>query len=112
MNEKKAFGTPFVKGQGGRPKGSRNKLSTAFVDALAREFEEHGEEAIRIVRVERPHEFLKVVASLMPKEFEITDSRLKEIPDHELDAFIEFARRNLARGIASSSNEREEQTTH
>jgi hypothetical protein len=50
-------------------KGSRNLLSKAFIDALAKEFQEHGAEAIRIVRVERPHEFLKVVASLLPKEF-------------------------------------------
>ena len=32
----------------------------------------------------------------MPKEFEISETRLMEIPDDELDAFIEFARRRIA----------------
>ena len=83
---------------GGRMKGSRNRLSHAFVDALYKEFEEFGSEAIRIARVERPHEFLKVIASIMPKEFEITDSRLKEISDDELDLLIGIAKRQLASG--------------
>jgi hypothetical protein len=77
-------------------KGSRNKLGADFLHALQREFEQHGEEAIRIVRVEKPVEFLKVIASVLPKEFEIIDSRLKEIPDDELEAFIAMARRRVA----------------
>src|SRR5215467_6214821 len=85
----------FEKGRqktGGRAKGARNKLSQAFLEAFAADFAEHGAEVIRIVRTEKPHEFLKTAAYLMPKEFEITETHLMEIPDHELDAFIEFAR--------------------
>ena len=89
----------------GRMKGSRNKLGADFLYALQREFEQHGEEAIRIVRVEKPVEFLKVIASVLPKEFEIIDSRLKEIPDDELDAFIELARRRLASAAKSGDGE-------
>ena len=77
-----SFGIPFEPGRpktGGRVKGARNKLSMAFVEALAKEFEEHGAEAIRICRVERPTEFIKIIASIMPKEFEITDNRLADI---------------------------------
>jgi hypothetical protein len=36
----------------------------------------------------------------MPKEFEITDNRLAAITDEELNAFIEYARRQLAGGAA------------
>lgn len=85
----------FQKGQakiGGRGKGVRNRLSNALLEALAKDFEEYGEEAVRITRVERPAEYLKIVAGIMPKELEITDSRLKEISDDELDLFIELAR--------------------
>jgi len=92
----------FQKGQskiGGRGKGVRNRLSNALLEALAKDFEEHGEEAVRITRVERPAEYLKIVAGIMPKELEITDSRLKEIDDNELDYLIELARqRRLAVG--------------
>ena len=96
------FGTPFQPGHksGGRVKGARNKLSMAFVEALAAEFAEHGAEAIRICRIERPAEFIKIIASIMPKEFEITDNRLAAITDEELDVFIEYARRQLVGGTA------------
>ena len=59
------FGTPFQPGQksAGRVRGARNKLSMAFVEALAEEFRQHGAEAIRIMRIERPTEFIKVIAS-------------------------------------------------
>jgi hypothetical protein len=33
-------------GNPGRPKGSRNKLGEAFIQALAEDFERHGAEAI------------------------------------------------------------------
>jgi hypothetical protein len=46
--------------------GSRNKISKAFLDALAADFEEHGEGVIRICRLERPLEYLRIVAALMP----------------------------------------------
>jgi hypothetical protein len=95
---------PGRKKSGGRTKGARNKLSMAFVEALGKEFDAHGEEAIRIMRKENPADFLKIIAAIVPKEFEITDSRLNEIPDDELDAFIEFAKRHLARGIAANAD--------
>jgi hypothetical protein len=95
----------FEKGHpkiGGRVKGTRNRLGTVFLEKLLKEFDEFGEEAIRIC-LERPHEFLKIVASILPKEFEITDSRVKEISDDELDLFIELARRQLVSGIAGNA---------
>ena len=75
----------FEKGRaktGGRAKGARNKVSQAFLEAFAADFEEHGAEVIRIVRMEKPHEYLKTAAYLMPKEFEITETHIMEIPDH------------------------------
>src|SRR5512132_1827869 len=60
-------GDPRTK-TGGRRKGSRDRIETKMLEAIARDFEEHGEEAIRICRVERPNEYLKLVASLLPRE--------------------------------------------
>jgi hypothetical protein len=101
--------TLFEKGRqktGGRVKGTRNRLSMAFVEALAKDFEEQGEEAIKICRIERPNEYLKIIASLLPKELEITDSRLQEISDDELDAIIEYVRHQLG-GVARETDSRE-----
>jgi hypothetical protein len=104
----------FEKGKqktGGRAKGARNKLSVAFLEAFAADFEANGAEVIKIVRVEKPAEYLKTAAYLMPKEFEITENHLMEIPDDELDVFIEYARRRIAER-ARDIGSRENQTTH
>src|SRR5215471_2733079 len=87
----------FQKGnvpKGGRRKGSRDRISTALLEAIAKDFEEFGEESIKIARIEKPVEYLKIVASLLPREFglEIIDSRMREIPDEELELLIEHAR--------------------
>jgi hypothetical protein len=39
---------------GGRPKGSRNKLTDQFLGAIADDFAEHGAEAIAKVRLSDP----------------------------------------------------------
>ena len=100
MSENRTTGpTPFTvesAPRAGRMKGSRNKLGTDFVAALQRDFEQHGEAVIRTVRVERPAEYLKVIASILPKEFEITTSPLKEVPDEQLDAIVAFINERLA----------------
>ena len=95
---------------GGRRKGSRDKIATALLEAIAKDFEEFGQEAVKIARVERPVEYLRVVASLLPKEFEITDNRLKDIEDDELELLIEQTRQQRRALAASrgSSDSREE----
>ena len=52
----------------GRPKGSRNRLGEDFMQAMAEDFAQHGKDAIEEVRQKRPHDYLKVVASILPKE--------------------------------------------
>jgi len=103
--------TLFQKGQpktGGRARGARNKISTAFLEALAADFEQHGDAAIKIMRIERPAEYVKVIASILPKEFEISESRIMDIPDDQLDILIDFARRRLA----DRADRREGETAH
>ena len=69
----------------GRPKGSRNKLGEAFIEALKDDFEAHGKQAIVEVRETKPDQYLKVIASLMPKDvnLNITDDA-SEMSDDEL----------------------------
>jgi hypothetical protein len=95
----------FEKGQAklpgsGRAKGIRNRLSHTFLEALQKDFEAHGEEAIRICRIERPSEYVKIVAGLMPKELEITNNTLQDIDDSELTGFIEYVRLQLEGRVA------------
>lgn len=52
----------------GRPKGARNRLGTAFLEALEADFSEHGVEAIERVWRDKPEVYIKLVADLVPKE--------------------------------------------
>ena len=70
----------------GRPKGSRNKLGEAFIEALYADFTEHGVAAIEMVRAAKPDQYLKVVASILPKELKVTTEI--ELNDEQLDQRI------------------------
>jgi hypothetical protein len=109
------IGVPFESGRaktGGRVKGVKNRLSHAFLTALADDFEQHGIEALKIARVERPVEYIKVVAGLMPRELEIMDSRLADLSDEELDVFIAKLRAQLRGAITQDLGDGESPTTH
>jgi hypothetical protein len=99
-----SIGKPFEAGRaktGGRRAGARHRLSTSFLEAFASDFAEHGAEVIKIVRVERPAEYLKTAAYLMPREIDITETTLMQIDDRDLDAYIEFIRRTIAQRALS-----------
>jgi len=64
----------FKVGNPGRPKGSKNKISKEYLAALAEDFERYGVAVIERVRKERPDVYLKLVASLVPKDFDVHNS--------------------------------------
>jgi len=85
----------------GRPKGSRNKLGEDFIRALQEDFAENGKQAIVEVRTERPHEYLKVVASILPKQVEIKEGNFDGFSEEQLAALVYAARSAL--GIIEGS---------
>lgn len=78
-------------GARGRPKGARSRLSERFLSQIADDFEIYGAAVIREVREERPVDYLRLVASLIPKELslpgddgEVIVSRIERvIVDHQ-----------------------------
>lgn len=81
-------GVPFQKGNGGRPKGSRNALGEAFLEAMHEDFQAHGVEAIVKVREEKPDQYLKVIASILPKDLNVNINNMDALSDDELRARI------------------------
>jgi hypothetical protein len=81
----------FKKGQsgnpGGKPVGTRNAIQGSFLKKLQEDFDKFGALAIRQCRKKDPTGYVRVVASLMPKELEIK-SPLDHLSDEQLSAAI------------------------
>lgn len=80
------------KGGPGRPKGSRNKLGEDFIEALFWDWQEHGRGVIETVRRDRPQEYLKLVAGLIPRQVEMPRGAFDDVSDDELAAIVAAAR--------------------
>lgn len=82
----------------GRPKGSRNKLETDFLDKLYADWQVGGEGVIAKVRESDPVAYLKIVAQLLPKESKVDLSvrAIESVSDEQArlmaEALIDSAR--------------------
>lgn len=83
VNGRNSDGT-FAAGNPGRPKGARSKLGEAFLADMLSDWEEHGPETIEKVREEKPDQYLKVVASILPRDLNVNINPLEEATDEEL----------------------------
>jgi hypothetical protein len=96
---------PFQPGQSGNPAGrkpgSRGKLSEAFLAALCEDFAEHGRETIERVRNEKPDAYLKVIASILPKQIDVTTDPFDGMSDDELVTMIRASEAAIREFMAS-----------
>ena len=81
---------------GGKPIGARNRLQGDFMRALSEDFAAHGKEAIAQCRMDKPDVYLRVVASLFPKELEVKRP-LDDLSDEELENAIALLRQELGK---------------
>jgi len=80
---------------GGRPMGARNRLANRMFEDLLEFWNEPAKDGRAVTMLtmwrERPHEFVKFVGSVMPKEF-LFENVVTELADEELDRMIEMLR--------------------
>ena len=89
----------------GRPKGARSKLDTLFVECLYRDFKDHGSDAIRRCRDEKPDVYLNVIAKVVPKQVELDATDAAVDLAKGLHAVAEFLE-SFAAGESSSDHAR------
>jgi hypothetical protein len=93
-------GRHYKPGESGNPKGrapgSRNKLSEAFFKDLLADWEQHGAAAIERFRDERPHEYVKVVAGVLPRQINMKVNEFDGLTDEQLERQLTAALRDLA----------------
>jgi hypothetical protein len=100
MTERKVEATPRADGRGamlpqwesgttGNRSGwhgqGRAKLSSKVVQDFLHDWDEHGAKAIATVRDTKPVDYLKIVAGLLPKHFNVKVGELHELSDEQLD---------------------------
>lgn len=72
----------------GRPKGARSKLGEDFLADMYADWQNHGPAVIERVRETKPEQYLKVVASLLPKDINLNVESYQEWTDEQLMARI------------------------
>ena len=84
----------------GRPPGARAKFSEAFVKALSDDFGEHGKTVIQACRGERPGEYLRVMAGLVPKAL-TGDAASIDLGDVSTTSGIVAAMNRIVTGVSA-----------
>jgi hypothetical protein len=74
----------------------------AFLGDVLADWRLNGSAAIASVRAERPHDYLKLVASLFPKEQDVRTNALESLSNDQLAARLSEVLARLARGGAAA----------
>ncbi|TPL05300.1 hypothetical protein FJ938_15170 [Mesorhizobium sp. B2-4-14] len=67
-----------------RPKRSKKTLGDDFLAAVRTDFRAHGAGVIAEVRADKPDQYLKIVLSVLPKDFDVAVNQLDALSDEEI----------------------------
>ena len=88
----------FEKGHAGRPRGSRNKLAQRVFDDILKHWNEpaggdlcKGQAALELLYREKPGDYLKLTASVLPRDL-VIENVAANLDDDELDRMISMLR--------------------
>lgn len=89
----------------GRPQNAKQILSDRFLADMLSAWEAKGKDAIDRVIQDRPHEFIKAVAAIVPKDIHVKTSVVQELSDDDLAAALFALRSATALADAGSGSE-------
>ena len=75
---------------GGRQPGSRNRLTETFIAAVEIDFAEHGHDALATLRADDPGAYLRIVASLVPRDLILKREQERDFVGMEFSDLMEF----------------------
>ena len=93
----------FQPGHSGRPKGARNRLAAQVFEDILRHWCEpaasgsklcKGAEALETLYKEKPGEYLRLTASVLPKEF-VFENVVSELDDAQIDELLMGLRQRM-----------------
>lgn len=103
--------TRFKPGQSGnpagKPKGAKSKLQEDFLRDVLTAWETRGPDAITGMINEKPADFVKMVAGLMPKDIQFNINDASEMTDDELAQRVRELAARLAPFLAIGTGEAE-----
>ena len=71
-----------------RPKRTKKTLGDDFLAAVRADFRTYGAGVIAQVRADKPDQYLKIVLSVLPKEFDVAINHLDALSDEEIRSRI------------------------
>lgn len=93
----------FITGNigGGRRRGSRNRLTETFIAAVESDFAEHGPDALAKLRADDPAAYLRIIASLVPRDLILKREQAEDYSDLSIGELEEILQRERKNGTVA-----------
>lgn len=89
----------------GRPQNAKQILSDAFLADMLEAWQTKGKSAIDRVIEERPHEFIKAVGAIVPKDINVKHDAFNEMSDDDLATMLSAVRSAILASAGTNSSE-------
>ncbi|WP_292578584.1 MULTISPECIES: hypothetical protein [unclassified Mesorhizobium] len=100
VTRRKAAPQPAGKGSA-RPGRAKKTLGDDFLAAVRADFRSHGAGVLAAVRADKPEQYLKIVLSVLPRDFNAAMNSLDTLSDDEIRSRIRALESTLGPGLGA-----------